>query len=130
MRVVLDTNILFVSLSEHSSHHKVFKSLIQGKYTLLLSNDILEVIASKMDFETSENLSETLNHLASVEKIDVYYKWMLISSDVDDNKFADAAIAGNADYLVTEDKDFNAVKKISFPKVQVISLKEFESLLD
>lgn len=133
MRVVLDTNILFVSLSEHSSHHKIFNSLIQGKYTLLLSNDILEeyleVIANKMDHETSENLSETLNHLASVEKIDVYYKWMLISSDVDDNKFVDAAIAGNADYLVTEDKDFNEVKKSDFPKVEVISLKEFEGIL-
>ena len=134
MRVVLDTNILFVSLSEQSSHHKIFKSLIQGKYILLLSNDILEeyleVIANKMDYETSESLSKTLTHLASVEKIDVYYKWMLISSDVDDNKFVDTAIAGNADYLVTEDKDFNEVKKTNFPKVQVISLTEFKAILD
>lgn len=133
MKVILDTNILFVSLSEHSSHHIIFKSLMQGKYTLLLSNDILEeyleVVARKMDSETSENLSETLTHLASVEKIEVYYKWRLISSDVDDNKFVDAAIAGNADYLVTEDKDFNEVKSISFPKVQVISLKEFKALI-
>ena len=53
---------------------------------------------------------------------------MLITTDVDDNKFADAAIAGNADYLVTEDKDFNELKSISFPKMQVISLKEFKAL--
>ena len=39
MKVILDTNILFVSLSdilfvslsEHSSHHIIFKSLMQGK---------------------------------------------------------------------------------------------------
>ena len=55
---------------------------------------------------------------------------MLITSDVDDNKFVDAAVAGNADYLVTEDKDFNELKKINFPKVEVISLNEFEALLD
>jgi len=43
----------------------------------------------------------------------------------DDNKFTDAYIAANADYLVTNDAHFNEVKNISFPPVNVISADEF-----
>jgi len=32
-----------------------------------------------------------------------YFKWNLVEKDADDDKFADRAIAGNADYLVTND---------------------------
>ena len=36
--------------------------------------------------------------------------------DPDDNKYCDCAIAGNAKYLVTEDKHFQILKSISIKK--------------
>ncbi|HEX8459930.1 MAG TPA: PIN domain-containing protein, partial [Segetibacter sp.] len=57
------------------------------------------------------------------------YNWNLISTDPDDNKFIDAFIAANADYLVTNDAHFNEVKKTPFPPVNIISADEFLEVL-
>ncbi|GAA4411837.1 hypothetical protein GCM10023187_38200 [Nibrella viscosa] len=53
----------------------------------------------------------------------------LIDEDPDDNKFVDVAIAAGADYLVTNDSDFNTLKKLAFPRLTVISLQEFLNIL-
>ena len=53
----------------------------------------------------------------------------LITADIDDNKFTDCAVAGNAHFIVTDDKHFNALKSISFPVINVISLEVFKRLL-
>lgn len=44
----------------------------------------------------------------------------------DDEKFADCAVASNVDYLVTNDKHFEVLKRIDFPIIQVVNDKEFE----
>ncbi|MEM6319582.1 MAG: PIN domain-containing protein [Bacteroidota bacterium] len=54
---------------------------------------------------------------------------ILIEKDVDDNKFVDCAISGNADYLVTDDKHFKILKQGDFPAVKVIRTKDFLDLL-
>lgn len=59
----------------------------------------------------------------------IYYAWNLIKQDPDDNKFFDIAVAGNADYLVTNDAHFNLVKQLSFPSVKIISANEFMDIL-
>lgn len=41
MKLVIDTNIILVSISEYSPHHWVFKSLLNKEYTLCVTNEIL-----------------------------------------------------------------------------------------
>jgi predicted nucleic acid-binding protein len=53
----------------------------------------------------------------------------MIVQDADDNKFADCAFASNAHYLVSNDKHFNVLKKMPFPKIKVINMAEFISIL-
>lgn len=60
---------------------------------------------------------------------EVYYNWNLITADPDDNKFTDAYIAADADYLVTNDTHFNEIKKSPFPRVNIISADEFLEVL-
>ncbi|KJR43981.1 nucleotide-binding protein [Candidatus Magnetoovum chiemensis] len=55
----------------------------------------------------------------------MFYKWNLIINDKDDNKFTDCAIAGGADYIVSEDKHFDIIKGIEFPKLRLLSTDEF-----
>lgn len=50
-------------------------------------------------------------------------------ADPDDDKFVDCAIAGNADFIVTNDRHFRVLKGIKFPKVKVITLEEFFEML-
>lgn len=63
-----------------------------------------------------------------VEKVEIFFQWDLIQVDEDDNKFMDLGINGNADYLVTNDKHFNELKVIKFPKLHIISLNDFFEL--
>jgi predicted nucleic acid-binding protein len=70
-----------------------------------------------------------LIRLANVEKIETYYNWLLITEDVDDNKFVDAAVAGNVDYVISNDRHFNILKSVDFPKVDVLSPEEFIEIL-
>ena len=61
--------------------------------------------------------TNTLELLIKDESTEIHYNWRLITIDPDDNKFIDCAVAANADYLVTNDKHFNVLKEIDFPKV-------------
>lgn len=81
MKIVLDTNVLLVSISDRSRLHYI-------------------------EFITS------------------YFRFQLLK-DEDDDKFVDCAIAANAKFIVSHDKDFKVLKNISFPKVNVISTEEF-----
>jgi len=133
MRVVLDTNILLISIPKNSRFRLIFDSFINRQFSLVVSNDILseyaEVIASKTNSIVSANILEMLLAAKNVEKQEIYYKWHLITADNDDNKFVDCVIAGNVDYLVTNDKHFNKLKSIEFPPITVLNINEFIELL-
>ncbi|MBA2494801.1 MAG: putative toxin-antitoxin system toxin component, PIN family [Acidobacteria bacterium] len=129
MIIVLDTNILLVSIATKSKYRPIFDALIAGKYVLALSNSILseyiEILEQKTTSVIASNIAELLLNLKNMVKTDVYYRWNLIKQDTDDNKFVDCAIAANANFIVTNDKYFKGLKNISFPKVKVISADEF-----
>ncbi len=133
MRVVLDTNILLVSLPKKSPFRIIFDALLAGQFELIISNDILgeyaEILSRKTTPMIAHNIVEMLITLPNVHKQDIYYKWQLINADKDDNKFVDCAIAGNADFVVTEDKHFNELKIVEFPKLTVLSINEFKLIL-
>ncbi len=130
-RIVLDTNVFLVSISSKSNLHWIFENLINGKFILCISTDILleyaEIIENHMGVIASESAMGVLQNLPNVEFIINYYKFNLLT-DPDDNKFVDCAIASNAQFIVSHDKDFNILKKIDFPKVTVIKTTNFKLL--
>jgi len=129
MKVVVDTNVLLISLPKISKYRPIFNGLLQSVYTLAISTEILneyvEIISQKTKPIIADNIGGLLTQLSNVEKTEVSYRWNLIIEDVDDNKFVDCAIAAQADYIVTNDKHFNILKDIDFPKTNVISADEF-----
>lgn len=133
MRVVIDTNSLLVSISNKSRFHQILEYFGRDEFELLISNDIiyeyLEVIERIFNEETSHNICASILNSDSVELINIYYKMNLVNVDPDDNKFVDCAIAGNADYIVTDDKHFEELKNIDFPKVNTITTEEFLKLI-
>ena len=82
-----------------------------------------------MGEKTATLFMELLDNLSNVEYITQYFKWNLIKVDPDDNKFTDCAIASNAEFLASNDKHFQVLKDISFPKVKVIDLDELKKYL-
>jgi uncharacterized protein len=129
LKIVLDTNIPLVFLSTKSKYRPIFDALIAGKFELIISNEILteyvEILAEKTTVTIVNNVAELLLVLKNVKKTAVYYRWNLIKQDADDNKFVDCAIAANADFIVSNDKHFNELKNIEFPKVRIVTAGEF-----
>ena len=129
MNVVLDTSTLIACFAKRSPYRPIFDALLSGKYLLSVSTDILLEYAEKIEQKTtptiSHNVLELLSNLGNVQTQNVYFFWNLIPHDPDDNKFTDCYVAAGADYLVSNDRHFNALLPTDFPPVQVISIEDF-----
>jgi uncharacterized protein len=133
MRVVLDCNILVACLTSRSPYHKIYTSLINGKFELVISQDVLleykEIIQIKYGVDTAEVFMSLLTLLPNVHFVHPFYKWNLINVDPDDNKYCDCAVSGAADFIVTEDKHFKVLNDISYPSISVVTIDMFLSLI-
>lgn len=128
-RIVLDTNCLLQALPTRSAYHKIWEDVLCGRISLCVNTEILneyeEILASKMTKEIAHNVVEAIARLHTTVYQEVYIHFGLIEQDIDDNKFVDCAIAADAEYIVTNDTHFNILKEIDWPKVAVITIKEF-----
>jgi uncharacterized protein len=134
MKVVLDTNVVLISLPKISKYRPILDGVLNSEYELIITNEILteyfEIIQSKTNRAIAENFSEMILKLDNVTKIDVHFKWNLITEDVDDNKFVDCAIASGAMFLVSNDRHYDVIKDIKFPPLNIINANQFlDSLL-
>ena len=130
-RAVIDTNCLLASLNCNSPYHRLYQLFANETFDRILSNEILteyeKVLTREYTASTAKQVLEILLAAPNTVQQEVYYKWQLIEADPDDNKFADVAIAANADYLVTNDRHFEVLKQLEFPRVPIVSLQEFLS---
>jgi putative PIN family toxin of toxin-antitoxin system len=116
-------------LSRRSPYRPIWDAFLAHRFTLCLSNDILEEYEEILGVHTNkavaENVISYLLNSSSVRLIQPTFHFHLIEKDPDDNKFVDCAIACGADYLVTEDAHFNVLKSIPFPVVSIINMDRF-----
>lgn len=132
-RYVIDTNCLVGTFSRKNKNFIIWERFFSGSFLLCVSNEIIEeyeeILALKLGRTVASNIIMAILHSPYVVKVDVHYHFDLISSDLEDNKFVDCAIASGARLIVTNDHHFSVLKNISFPRVSVASVQEFVSLL-
>ena len=133
MIVVIDTNCLLASIPPQSNYYWLYIAFKEQRFEWLISNEIMTEYEEKITDKYSEKTANLVLSILSVAQNVIfnepYFKWNLIEEDPDDNKFADLTIAGNADYLITNDKHFNLLKKINFPKINVVTIDEFKKII-
>lgn len=134
LKVVLDTNILFVSISPTSAYHWIWEALETQQYEIAVSTAILleyhEIIGRRTNEAFATQLVDFLYAARNVHRVNPFYYWNAIPHDPDDNKSFDCAVVANAEYIVTEDKHFNSLKDLPFPLVKAIDITEFKQLLE
>ena len=132
--IVLDTNCLLQSLPSRSPYHKIWTEVLSGRIRLCVNTEIFneyeEVLSQKTTPEIAHNVVEAIARLHTTIYQEVYVHFGLIKEDVDDNKFVDCAVASDAEFIVTNDSHFNVLKNIDWPKLTIITLKEFARQLD
>ena len=127
--IVLDTNCLLQALPSKSPYHKIWTDVMAGEISLCVNTDILdeyeEILAQKTTPDIAHNVVEAIANLTTTLMQNTYVHFELLSTDLDDNKFVDCAIAADAEYIVTNDKHFNPLRDIPWPKVEIIRIAEF-----
>jgi len=133
MKIVLDTNCLLIAVPNKSAYHSILTALQQGRYTLCCSNEILMEYEEKLTYfykrQVAGDILNFIFYSLNTLQVTPYFQWNLISIDPDDNKFVDCALNSGADFIVSNDKHFNVLKNIAFPKVNVIDIDTFKDII-
>lgn len=133
MKVIIDTNCLLSCIGKKSLYRNVFDAFLNNTFILCASNEILLEYEEKFnDFwgaEVTNNLLALFETSNNFQEVTVYYNWQLISKDEDDNKFTDAYLAANADFLISNDTAITRLRNNSFPPLNILTLQEFSNQL-
>lgn len=116
-----------------SYNNDIWKAFRAGKYTLCVSNEILfeyhEILAMRYNNLIANTVLKELIETPNIERVNPTYRFNLITTDPDDNKFVDCAIIAGATYIVSNDRHFRELDKYDFPKVDLRTLSEFLSIV-
>jgi putative PIN family toxin of toxin-antitoxin system len=127
MRVVFDTNIFISAFAIPGSlAERAILKVIEGGDILIISRDIIHEVLSVLSSKFSRE-KEGLSHVAVIlselgELVKPTQKINIFKDDAD-NRVLECAIHGQADVLVTGDKEMLHVRE--HKSVRIISLKEY-----
>ena len=132
MTVVIDTNVVLTMFKPSHANWRIFQAWAANRMQWAVSTDILleyEEVMTRMNSATYAALAfQTMHAIESARRnlvrISPAFRFRLITSDVDDDKFADCAIAAEADYVITSDHHFDALTGSGY-KPQPITPEEF-----
>lgn len=133
VRIVLDTNVLVKSIGRQAPLRPIFDAFLAKRYELVVSTSILleyeEVLTERNGSLVGDSILAVLLTRSNVRRQHISYDFRLIEADPDDDKFVNAYVAGQADYLVTDDRHFRSALASRFPQVRVVSAAEFLAVL-
>ena len=136
MLVVLDTNIIVgAMLRDDGSTRAVLRMCLQGHLKpligLALFSEMEDILSRVQLFQhsvlTDDEREELFAAFLSVTQwVPIYYTWRPNLSDEADNHIVDLAIAGNAEYIITQNtRDFTSMD-LKFPSLKLASAAEFK----
>ena len=128
-RIVIDTNCLLAILPSQSPYHKVWTDFLNQEIEICISNEVLmeyeEILTIKTSPFFANAIIKTLLNKRNLIRVTPVWRFNLITSYPDDNKFVDCAICGQAEYLVSNDKHFKVLNDIQFPSITLVTLQEY-----
>ena len=132
MTVCLDTGVFLQIFGRRQPFHPILRALLDGRLTLAVSTEILleyqEIITRLSGAERWRAVAALLELLAqlhgNIRHVETKFRFNVISTDPDDNKFCDCAIAAEANFVIAEDHHFEVLKSAGY-KPKPIKPEEF-----
>lgn len=135
MKAVLDTNVLISAVITSGVSHQVLVKAFEGEYELLVSADTIQEFRDTLlkypeKFQISQDEVET-----EVETIEYYGTFVApnrdiqaVEDDPDDDKFLEAAVTADADYIVSGDSHLQDLD--TFQGINIVNPQEFIEILE
>ncbi len=135
-RIVLDTNVLVSGTYWTGASFKILQLADVGKLTVVLSQDIInEYLRILQSNEILDKATEEQHHaadaatrklLTSALLVEPAEKINIVKADPDDDKFIEAALAGKAQYIISQDKHLLDLKE--YKSIRILTPGEFLTL--
>jgi len=135
MRAVLDTNVLISGVIATGVPHELLLKGFDHEYGIVISVETLTEFRETllkyperfhMDEDDVQKEVETIRYFA--EFVDPQEDIAAVEDDPDDDKFLEAAVAGDVDYLVSGDR--HLLDLDSFRGVEIVEPRTFYERLD
>lgn len=135
MTVVIDTNVLLQMRKQGNRCWPIMQAWAGGRFFWAVSNEIMfeyqEIVEQRTKADGWRKTTAVFDFVETIRPgcmrlISPTFRFHLITACEDDNKFADCAITAEADWIITEDRHFDALIG-SGHKPQPIAPEEFIS---
>ena len=138
MRVVLDTNIIVgAMLREGGAARAILRLCLQSEIQPLIGVALfaeMEDVLSRENLFRNSKLSRSERQelfaafLSVTQWVPIYYTWRPNLKDEADNHVVDLAVAGNAEYIITQNERDFAKMELQFPQLKLAKAAEFLEL--
>ncbi len=136
MVACFDTNVLLPMLGLRHPLGAILDAWVDGRFHWAVTNEILteyeEIVSPRIgrdrwnDFILLLELGEDQNQ--NLLRIHPSFRFNVVKTDPDDNKFVDCAVTADADWLVTYDRHFDVLKNAGY-RPQPIAPEDFVKLM-
>lgn len=114
MRVLIDSNVLFSAIYQKSSvPHQAYSKAVESPYQCLICDESIEELRDAYEMKLPHLIAEMEDFIAAAKLVvelvpvpEVFLQEEKFIRDPDDAMIIRAAIAANADILISGDKDF------------------------
>jgi len=129
MKVVLDTNLFVASYwNEKSSSRKIVQLAQFGELKVIWSKDLLEEVEFILKrINVSGEYFKSILSIYTLENQVFPKNQINIVSDYSDNRLLEASREGNADFLITSDRELLKVGR--FGETKIIKPSDFLSVI-
>jgi len=131
IKIVLDTNIFISGTFWSGDSAKILRLIESREVILVTSSEIIEEynrilfsdeMKEKVDFHSEKTQAvQKITQLALFVQPTV--KLNVVKDDPDDNKFIEAAVAGNVQFIVSKDKHLLNIKK--YNEIPIVLPEDF-----
>ena len=128
MRIILDTNVFISGIFFTGPPYQIVKAWRDGSVQLLVSPSILDEyqrIGAELALQFRDVDLKPFLDLLTIQAEIVHAPTLpaVIPDDPSDDKFLEAAVAGNASYIISGDK--HLLKLSEFQGIQILKPKDF-----
>ena len=130
MRIVIDANVMIAAFATRGLCESVLEACL-NKHEIILSEDLLDEILKNLHYKIKLPKSMTDQVASLLRGFAIFVDPVPLSSDAcrdpDDIKILGLAVASEADYIISGDKDLLVLKR--FQGISVLSPRAFYEIL-